>query len=199
MCRTVYLSCYGAWSKPEEGKRMAKNDQEEMFEKLMAANLARAVDYIKFAETKNAALLTFCSAWLLGIASLLSSGKTIPRFVDSGFRLGFIFFALGAVVAISSFLPRLVIRPKNNSAAMNLLYFGDIASMLSDEFSVEIRRRYFPEKEHAITEGYVSDLAEQIYVNSQIATRKMRLFKWGARSVMLALFMLVSPAIGQIL
>ena len=171
-----------------------------MFEKLMAANLARAVDYIKFAETKNAALLTFCSAWLLGIANLLSSGKSIPRFVDSGFRLSFIFFALGAIVAILSFLPRLAVH-LNNSAnrAINLLYFGDIASMSPDEFLAESRHRYFPEKEHSITEGYASDLSEQIHVNSQIAMRKMRFFKWSARSVMLALFMLISPAIGQIL
>ncbi|CAN7774351.1 hypothetical protein [Caballeronia sp. LjRoot31] len=92
---------------------MANNDQEEMYEKLMAANLARTVHFIKFAETKNAALLTFCSAWMLGVPSLLSSGKAIPLFVDSGFRLSFIFFALGAYVAITSFLARLSLRQGN--------------------------------------------------------------------------------------
>lgn len=181
-------------------KQMAKNDQEEMYEKLMAANLARTVDFIKFAETKNAALLTFCSAWMLGIASLLSSGKAIPLFVDSGFRLSFIFFALGACVAITSFLPRLSLRQSVSTPIVkSMLYFGDIATLPADSFAAEARRRYMPPDGHSITEAYATELSDQISANSRIALRKMRLFNWGARSVLLAVFMLISPAVGQIL
>jgi hypothetical protein len=35
---------------------MAKDDQQEAYEKLLSATLPRAVDFVKFAETKNAAL-----------------------------------------------------------------------------------------------------------------------------------------------
>lgn len=42
---------------------MVKNDQQEAFEKILTSNLMRAIDFVKFAEAKNAALLTFNSAW----------------------------------------------------------------------------------------------------------------------------------------
>lgn len=71
---------------------MAKNDQEEQFEKIMTANLARIVDFLKFAETKNAALLTFCSAWILAILGALASQKSLPEFLTAGLRLSLPFF-----------------------------------------------------------------------------------------------------------
>ncbi|MEX3950649.1 Pycsar system effector family protein [Paraburkholderia sp. EG287A] len=180
---------------------MAKNDQEEQFEKLMSSNLGRVLDFIKFAETKNAALLTFCSAWLLGIASLLSSGKKVPEFVNSGLRLSFIFFAIGALFAIASFVPKLSIKAilKSPPATSNMLFFGDIAKMTFEAFSKNSAARYFPEIDHSTTDGYITDLSAQIFINSRIASRKMRLFNWGARCIFVALVMLVAPAAGQIL
>ena len=35
-------------------------------------------DLVRFAETKNAALLTFASAWILAMLNLLSSDRTLP-------------------------------------------------------------------------------------------------------------------------
>lgn len=177
---------------------MAKNDQEDMFEKLMASNLARTVEFIKFAETKNAALLTFCSAWILGIVSLSSSDKAIPRSIDDGMKLAFFLFALAATIAIQSFLPRLSVRPRTSKEKRkNLLYFGDIATFSADAFAILARDRYLPDADHTVTEDYMADLSEQLTVNSQIALRKMRLFSWGARLVLLAVFMLAAPTIGQ--
>jgi hypothetical protein len=180
---------------------MAKNDQEEQFEKLMSANLGRIVDFIKFAETKNAALLTFCSAWLLGIANLLSSGRKLPGFIDSGLRLSFILFAMGALFAIVSFVPKLSIKALLQSppATSNMLFFGDVAKMSFETFVKDSASRYFPEAEHSVTDGYIKDISSQIFVNSIIASRKMRLFAWGARCAFGALFMLAAPAVGQIL
>lgn len=42
---------------------MARNDQQDSYEKLLSASHGRMLDLVKFAETKNAALLTFCSGW----------------------------------------------------------------------------------------------------------------------------------------
>src|SRR5260370_13279574 len=156
---------------------MAKNDQEEQFEKLMSASLGRVVDFIKFAETKNAALLTFCSAWLLGIANLLSSGKKVPAFVDNGLRLSFIFFAVGALFAIVSFVPKLSVKTllKSPPTSTNMLFFGDIAKMSFETFTKDSSIRYFPATDHSVTDGYISDISAQILVNSHIASRKMSL------------------------
>jgi len=41
-----------------------------IYEKLLTANLQRAVDFVKFAETKNAALLALSSAWVVAALNL---------------------------------------------------------------------------------------------------------------------------------
>jgi hypothetical protein len=53
------------------GKPM-KDDQEEAFEKILSTQLGGTIDFVKFAETKNAALLTFSSAWIIGTINLLT-------------------------------------------------------------------------------------------------------------------------------
>lgn len=180
---------------------MPKNDQEEQFEKLMSANLARAVDFLKFAETKNAALLTFCSAWILAILGAIASQKPLPEFITNGLQLSLPFFSIGAWIAIASFLPKLSIREffRAHRQRDNLLYFGDIETIPIEEFLQRARQRYLPKDNHSITDDYVDDLSMQIAVNSRIVARKMRLFSWGARSVLLALFWLAAPVIGRII
>jgi hypothetical protein len=42
----------------EEDRRL------EAFEKILASDLQRAIDFLKYADAKNGALLTFASAWL---------------------------------------------------------------------------------------------------------------------------------------
>lgn len=42
-------------------------------------------DLVRFAETKNAALLTFASAWILAMLNLLSSDRTLPPGFGSAF------------------------------------------------------------------------------------------------------------------
>jgi hypothetical protein len=61
---------------------MTTKEQREALEKTLTGTLSRTVDFLKFAETKNAALLTFASAWLLALANVLASdagGKPIPN------------------------------------------------------------------------------------------------------------------------
>jgi hypothetical protein len=75
---------------------MSTNDQQEAFEKLLGSNLARVFDLVRFAETKNAALLTFASAWILAMLNLLSSERTLPPGFASAFLAAFRLFNLGA-------------------------------------------------------------------------------------------------------
>ncbi|MFP3637852.1 Pycsar system effector family protein [Paraburkholderia sp. SIMBA_054] len=180
---------------------MAKNDQEESFERLMSANLARVVDFIKFAETKNAALLTFCSAWILASMNLLSSGKPLPQFVVSGLRLALPFFAIAACISIASFIPKLSIREvlRAKQVEKNMLYFGDVARTSIEDFRGRTQARYAPKADRSVTDEYMDDLSVQIVVNSRIAARKMRLFSYGAYAVLFALFMMAAPIIGQFL
>jgi hypothetical protein len=44
---------------------MSNTEQRDALDKALSGVLSRTIDFLKFAETKNAALLTFAKAWLL--------------------------------------------------------------------------------------------------------------------------------------
>ena len=72
--------CFCATVQPElifGEVRMATTEQRETLEGALSSTLSRTIDFLKFAETKNAALLTFASAWLLALASLLASDRLL--------------------------------------------------------------------------------------------------------------------------
>jgi hypothetical protein len=87
----------GSSIRPVGQAEMSVNDQQEAFEKLLGRNLARVFDLVRFAETKNAALLTFASAWILAMLNLLSSDRTLAGFA-SAFLAALPLFALAAFV-----------------------------------------------------------------------------------------------------
>jgi hypothetical protein len=66
---------------------VAKSGQEESYEKILAADLQRVIDFLKFAEAKNGALLTFASAWILAIIGLLSGDRALPVGVSTAFSV----------------------------------------------------------------------------------------------------------------
>ena len=178
---------------------MAKDDQQEGFEKLLSASLSRTVDFLKFAETKNAALLTFSSAWILASVNILASGKQLPAGYDWALSVAVPLFVVAALIAIVAFAPRLRLSlfDKTPDRPKNLLYFGDVSTMSLAEFKEQARTRYMPAPERSATDDYLDDLMTQVAVNSQIADRKFRLFNWGSRVVLLALAVLALPALAK--
>ncbi|NNH83573.1 hypothetical protein HLH89_21430 [Rhizobium laguerreae] len=106
---------------------MAKNDQQEAYEKLMSANHGRMMDFVKFAETKNAALLTFSSVWIGAIINLLKSPDDLPFGYTYAFEAALPLLAIAAVICLKSLLPRFLNQVyKREDDVVNLLYFGDI-------------------------------------------------------------------------
>ena len=103
--------------------------EQEAFEKILSANLARVVDLIKFAETKNAALLTFSAFWILALINLLASGRALPDGFAGAFLIALPVFAVSAFVCVLAFLPKIDIQHRHatNEGGRNLLFFSDIA------------------------------------------------------------------------
>ena len=56
---------------------MAKVENGEIYEKVLLGKLQRVIDFLKFAEAKNAALLTLSSALTIAIGNLLLNA-TLP-------------------------------------------------------------------------------------------------------------------------
>lgn len=85
---------------------MAKDDQQEGFERALTSTLARVIDFLKFAEAKNAALLAFSSAWIIGSINALTKVPALPPSWQTAFTVALPLFAVSALVAMASFLPR---------------------------------------------------------------------------------------------
>lgn len=176
---------------------MAKDDQQDAFEKVLSANLARIVDLIKFAETKNAALLTFCSFWVLASVNLLSSNRVLPEGYQVAFLVALPCFAAAALVAFAAFLPKIDLQHREAPAKRyrNLLFFADIAELPLPDYEAAARQRYLPGPGEAASADYLRDLAREVAVNARIARRKFRLFNWAAMLTCLAMAMLIGPAL----
>lgn len=179
-----------------EGNSLPKNDQQEAFEKMLSTTLTRIIEFTKFAEAKNAALLTFCSAWLVALLNTLLSGK-----VDSGMWYNAIvvmltLFGISAGLCITSFLPKTELSrfTQTDNRKDNLIFFGDIASVRLPEFEPQFTARYMPVGNDMVTPAYIHDLAQQVAVNSRIANRKFQRFNLAATFCFLAIAALVVSA-----
>jgi hypothetical protein len=175
-----------------------KNDQQEAYERVLTSSLARVVDFLKFAEAKNAALLTFSSAWILGSINLLKD-PTLATIFRTAFHVALPLFVVGAIASVLSFLPKtwLAHFHKDPEQKKALLYFGDAASFATSSYRDRIRERYYPPEGLTSTENYLDDLAIQVCVNSQITVRKLKFFNFGGVVVLVALGVVGASAIWQ--
>jgi hypothetical protein len=170
---------------------MAKNDQEEAFEKILSGSLQRVIEFLKYAEAKNGALLTLASVWALAVINILATEKPIPPHYRAALSLSLPFIIVAGMVAILSFVPRMhLVRFLGGRRAgphpPNLLYFGDLRKLTVAEVERQFRERYFPTDERATTDAYVRDISVQIGVNSQIVRRKLVYFSVGLGFMALA-------------
>lgn len=181
---------------------MGTPNHDEAYDKLLTALLGRVLDMLRFAEAKNAALLAFASAWIVGIVNLLSSGKPIPPGYHYVTLAALPLFIIAATVAIASLLPKLQTStftgdPKGHF--QNLLFFGDIADMTVDGFKADVRAAYRPTDDDNPTAAYLSDLEAQIAINSKITRRKHRMFNFGAVAALIAIALFSVPTVGAML
>jgi hypothetical protein len=181
---------------------MGTPNRDEAYDKLLTALLGRVLDMLRFAEAKNAALLAFASAWIVGIVNFLSSGNPLPPSYHGVCLTALPLFIVAATVAIASLLPKLqtsTFTGDPNGHFQNLLFFGDIAELTVDGFKVDVRAAYRPTDDDAPTAAYFSDLEAQISINSKITRRKHRMFNVGAIAALIAIALFSVPIVGAAL
>lgn len=173
-----------------------KNDQQEAFERVLTSILTRVVDFLKFAETKNAALLTFASASIVASVSNLNNAALAEKW-RIAFTLALPLFILAALIALYSFLPKTLLNRfhKDPDQSKALLYFGDAATFAPAAYKQRVWERYLPPENESATQNYLDDLAIQIAVNSQITKRKLTIFNTGAVVIFLAILIVGVPGI----
>lgn len=161
---------------------MAKADNSETYEKVLLGKLQRVIDFLKFAEAKNAALLTLSSALTIAIGNLLLN-PALPSGIARGLWVALPITTAAGVIAIVSFIPRLCLPTflggqRAGPHAPNMLYFGDASAQTIKEYKAAMEDHYVSSGK--LTPQYFDDLLTQIHVNSSITHRKMRLFQVGA-------------------
>ena len=135
-------------------------------------------EWLKFGESKNAALLAADTALALGLVKMLQSSVLSNQIVILYVSISIPILALAAMVCLISFIPQTAIpwlstssRPKETD---NLLFFGDIAKYAPKSYVEALYKQ--AEKAIDKVDAYEEDIAEQIIVNSRIALRKYKLF-----------------------
>lgn len=174
------------------------NDPQDAYVQMLTANLQRALDFLKFAEAKNAALLALASAWI-GVTLNLECTKLLPRGFTISIPVALLFALCAGAMAMISFLPRLHLPAflggrRAGPHPANLLYFGDISNLTIKTLEQDMPARYLSTG-HRYRDEYIHDLTVQLSVNSQIAMRKMRLFTWGMRLLLLGAVVLLLPSL----
>lgn len=171
--------------------------EDEALEKALAANLSRVNEWLRFAETKNAALLTFSSAWLVAVCTLWSN-QTAPAVVKWPLLLACPTIILAAMAAIISLLPRS--QKKNagttaqNHTTRNLLFHGNISELDIATALTSFSTRHKPPSGMKISPGLLADLSTQLVETSRITKYKFSMFNIGARLI-LASFIIAAVVI----
>ena len=132
-------------------------------------------ELIKFAETKNAALIAFNGAVILGVLKLISDFKSAHWLII------YLFFVLAmnvisAFIMIVALAPQMISQVQTSSAGKgtNLLYFGSIAKLSPEDYVDRLNKVYGFTSDNA---AYERDLARELIIVCQIAVRKFKLFK----------------------
>jgi hypothetical protein len=168
---------------------MGKPETKEYCDRMLQQNLERAIYFLRFAEAKNAALLTLASALAIALANILLA-PALPDAIKVGLWFVLILVMTAGVIALSAFMPRLNLLSflgghPAGPHSKNLLYFGDIASLTIKEFRGMLEERYGVPCS-GIKPEYIDDLIVQLLVNSQITDRKMRVFRAGCGMMAMA-------------
>lgn len=162
-------------------------EQEAAIDKVMTATLSRNIDWIKFAEAKNAALLTFSSAWILAGAAIgVKSVEVVLPVMRHAMIWATPFFVIAAILSIASFIPRLTLADfylRKPDITTNYLFFGDLKRLnLRSAYSFISKKYVFETEEKLLSQDYFDDLAAQIVVIANIADMKFQIFKYASVS-----------------
>lgn len=164
--------------------------EDEALEKALSGNLARINDWLRFAETKNAALLTFSSAWLVAICSIWSNDRA-PLAIKISMLVAAPSVIVAALIALVSLLPRIQNKSSKDTAqqltTQNLLFHGNLANLDIATSSNVLRNRYRPGIGKEVSGNHIQDLCTQIVETSVITKTKFTLFTNGAKSILVAL------------
>jgi hypothetical protein len=134
---------------------------------------------IKFAEAKNAGLIAFNGAVIIGVGTLVKDLATNKDFTQQYvvyYLVFIIFMNLISIFISMASLTALLIHKETETQFKpndNLQFFGTISSKTPEVFLEDFYKKY---NLQPINKEYELDMARQTVIVSQIAMRKFRAF-----------------------
>lgn len=137
-------------------------------------------NWLKFAESKNAALLVANSAFIFQLFRILADKKNINSFVYCYLTICILLAAISACICLFSFVPKIripsiftgkYVQEEN----VNLIFYGDIAKFTPKRYWEALRTQNIISEEYA-QDKFFADIANQIVINSKIALTKYNFF-----------------------
>jgi len=150
-------------------------------QKKLELSLSLTIDWLNFAENKNAMLIAANGAAIFGIFSLLGDNSTPNSMYAIYIYQALLFLFLSAVFCLLSFIPQVDIpwlesRHSPNTTD-NLLAYADIANYDSKLYLETMYKQETVDLKKI--DPFEEDLAELIISYSRIAIRKYSLFNLG--------------------
>lgn len=132
-------------------------------------------EWLRFAESKNAAILALNGATLYGSVRIFNDKFNIFLNHNLGI-IFFIFLILAMVTSILSFYPRKVRGSKKNQISIkeNLLFYNNIRKSSKNNFYGLLSNKYLGESN---MDKYLMDLSVQIFEISRLVHLKNTYFK----------------------
>ncbi|MDM5235322.1 DUF5706 domain-containing protein [Bacillus cereus] len=137
-------------------------------------------EWLKFAETKNAALLTFNGVIVFGIFDKVVD-KATDSFIKTALLMGCAIILISIIINLVSFLPQLNTSSKIQNNVINgshdnrnLMFYGAIKDFNPQAYLDAVGVKY----NLASNEKNI-DIAIQIVTLSQITHVKLKSFNWG--------------------
>jgi hypothetical protein len=167
-------------------------------------------DWLKFAEAKNAVLLAFCSAAITAIITYLSTASTIPNFFRYGLLISIFLLCISSLICSLSFLPKTdiehFVRSRTNRQSRsslkdsdNFYFYNNLNKYQPNDLLEAMNRLYFEGKVPKPYKKEDLDIASQITINSDIASRKFMFFKMALWLLIFSIFIVLISLVIAIL
>lgn len=138
-------------------------------------------NWLKFAESKNAALLVANSAFIFQVFRILIDDENINKFVYFYLVICIVLAAISACLCLLSFVPKISIPSISTGEYVqeenaNLIFYGHIAMFTPNKYWEALRTQNIISEEYA-QDKFLAAIANQIVINSKIALTKYIFFR----------------------
>ncbi|MFN0203863.1 MAG: Pycsar system effector family protein, partial [Bacteroidia bacterium] len=143
--------------------------------------LTLVIEWLKFAEAKNAGLLVLNSGSIIGIAAAYKDLYEVPN--HSCLKFAIVLFVICSFCSLWNVIESISAKYNPNEIpiwenkspnSLNLIFFGDLAQLSAEQVVSEMQTQYT--LTHSENKKLELHLANQIVINSNIALQKFILF-----------------------